>query len=140
MSNVAQSINATRKPQFSYGWAVGSLAESVTGTLTNTAVSGLYRRYMGYQGSVYALVASLSGTLAGGTVTVTPVVDGTPQPNFALVLSTPGAKGGIIAQDARKINFNVGSTINLIYTTDTFSVAGQALEVEVQTMFEAVEL
>lgn len=140
MSNVAQLVTAVRKPQFSYPFTTGSLAQSTTGTLVNTGVSGLNRRYMGYQGSVYALVATLSGTLAGGTVTVTPVVDGTPQPNWVLVLSTPGVTGGVLAQDARKTSFNQGSTLQFLYTTDTFSVAGQGLEVEVQVMFESVDL
>lgn len=142
MGGVVQTVgSATTKPQHSYGFSSGSLASTLAaGTLNRAGITGLTRQYAPYQGSVYGLVASISGTLTSGTITLTPMINGTPQPNNTLVLGTGGAKGGVATWDARKLSFLTGGTIELLYSTAAALPGGIAIEVEALTLLENVYL
>lgn len=140
MGNVVQASGiAITKPNFQPGFSSGSLQSTATGTLTRAGVTGLTRQYSPYVGSVFGLVASISGTLTSGTITITPLINGIPQPNNTLVLGTGGAKGGIKTWDARKLNLVVGSTIELLYTTAAALPGGIAIELDALILLEGVE-
>lgn len=142
MSGVSQLVGgAITKPQVNFGFSSGSLASTLTaGTLTRAGVTGITRQYMPFTGSVYGLVASISGTLTSGTITITPLINGTPQPNNTLVIGTGGAKGGVKSWDARVLNMVAGGTVELLYATDAALPGGIAIEVEALTLLENVYL
>lgn len=140
MGNVAQIITAVRKPQFDYPFTNGSMSETTTGTLVAGGVTGVSRQYLPAQGSVYGINASFGGTLTSGTVTFTPVINGTPQPAFVATTLTAGARGASQLGDARVYPFNAGDTIGLLYTTSALAPAGLAVKAELLVLFESVEL
>jgi len=141
MGNVAQIITAVRKPQFAHSFSSGSLASTLAaGTLTNNGISGITQKVMPYQGSVYALAASINGTITSGTVTITPMINGTPQVGLATVIGTGGQRGNYNSPGARIYNFNAGDRLEVLYITSAVLAAGSPLQVDILTMYEAVEL
>jgi hypothetical protein len=141
MGNVAQIITAVRKPQFPHHFSTGSLASTLAaGTLNNMGISGITQKVMPYAGSIYALAASINGTITSGTVTITPMINGTPQVGIATVIGTAGQHGNYNSPGARIYNFNAGDRLEVLYTTAAVLSAGSPLQVDVLTMYEAVEL
>lgn len=139
MGNVAQTIDAVRKPQHPLTFTNGSLAESGNGTLLNSGISGLNRRVMPYDGSVYAIAASYSANLTAGTIQLQPSINGTVQP-FYVRNAAADAKGVYGHQDGRVTNFRAGDTLQIVYNAAALNAAGIAIEVDVYVMFENVDL
>lgn len=139
MGGVSQLITAIRKPQHVLTFTNGSLAESGNGTLLNGNVTGLNRRVMPFDGSVYAIAASYSADLTAGTIQLQPSINGTVQP-FYVRNAAAGAKGVYGRQDARVTNFKAGDTLQIVYNAAALNAAGIAIEADVYVFYEDVEL
>lgn len=139
MGNVAQLITAVRKPQFPLTFTNGSLAESGNGTLLNSGITGLDRRVMPAQGSVYMLAATYSANLTAGTIQLQPSINGTVQP-FYVRNAAASAKGVYGQQAARVTNFNAGDTLQIVYNASGLNAAGIAIEVDVYVFYEDINL
>lgn len=140
MGNMSQLITAVSKPQFVQTWSSGSLASTSTGTLNTNGITGLTPRYMPATGSVYGMSISTVGTLTSGTLTITPQLNGTPQPTWTLVLGTGGAKGAATFQPSRKLNFVLGDTLEFIAGAAAVLPGGLAVALDVYTVLESVDL
>lgn len=142
MSNVAQSINPTRKPVDKVMFSNGSLAASTTGTLALNGVTSLSQKYIEDNASIYRLVATIggtAGTLTSGTITFYPTINGTIQTAFTLVVGTGGAAGGVKSQDARKTKVKQGDVVGVLYNTATVAPAGIPVELDVMFLKENVD-
>jgi len=140
MGNVTQGLDATRKPQFALPFAAGSLSQATTGTLLASNVTGHNPRVMPTGGSVYGLAGSYSTALTAGTVSLWPVINGTVNQSLTVTNAAANAKGLYVFGDARKVNFNAGDTLQIIYKTAGLNAAGGALVVDCYIMFENVDL
>lgn len=143
MGNVAQIITAVRKPQFAHSFSTGSLASTLAaGTLTNQGITGITQKIMPYSGSVYALAASIEGTITSGTVTVSPMINGTVYlyNPLGVQIGTGGQRGNYTTEDARIVNFNAGDRLEVVYNTAAVLAAGSPLQCDVYVMYESVEL
>lgn len=140
MGNMSQLVTAITKPQFTLPWSNGSLASTANGTLLNNGITGLTPRRMPAAGSVFGMSLSTVGTLTSGTLTVTPQLNGTPQPAWTLVFGTGGAKGAATFQPSRTLNFNAGDTLELLYGSVAVLPGGLAVEVDVYVVLESIDL
>lgn len=137
MGNVAQGVTGDRQPHFVFTFTAGSLASSANGTLLPNGVTGATKRVMPYRGSVYAIAAQGSGTI-GGTLTLTPVIDGVTQ-TFHATQGAAGSLNLVKKQDGRVTNYNAGSTLSVLYNTTNVS-GGLAIVVDVYCFSEQVEI
>lgn len=138
MGNVAQLITAVTKPQHSFSYFNGSLAQSGNGTLLS-GTTGLTQRIMPYKGSVYAISGAISAALTAGTLQLQPSINGTVQP-FNVHNEAAGQIGLYGSQAARITQFAAGDTLQVVYNAAALDAAGVALEVDVYVLFEGVNL
>lgn len=138
---VAQVHDATRKPQFTISYYGTDIAASATGTLTRLGAAVTSWRAP-YAGSVYALAMGITGTLTSGSMTVTPMVNTTPKPAFALTLNTAEATSAATTQEGRKTTFAAGDTLSLLYTAAGNFLPDGSMDILVDcyVMLEGVEL
>ncbi len=140
MGNVAQGISAVRQPQMNYPFSVGSLSQATTGTMLPSGITGQSVRLMPSRGSVYGLAGAYSTALTAGTVTLTPVINGTPVPALAVSNKAASAKGVYGLFPARIANFQAGDTLAIVYTTSGLNAAGGALVVDTYVFFEDIDI
>ncbi len=138
MGNVAQLITAVTKPQHSFSYYNGSLAQSGNGTLL-TGATGLTQHKMPYKGSVYAISAALSAALTAGTLQLQPSINGTVQA-FNAFNDAAGQNGLYATQAARVTQFAAGDILQVVYNAAALDAAGVALEADVYVLFEDVRL
>ncbi len=140
MGNVAQGISAVRQPQMTYPFSAGSLSQAATGTLLPSGITGASYRVMPSAGSVYGMVGSYSAALTAGTVTLTPVINSTPQPALQVTGHAANAKGIYGLLPARIASYRAGDTLSIVYTTSGLNAAGIGIIVDVMCFFEDIDI
>lgn len=140
MGNMVQAVTGDRQPQMALPFSVGSLSQATTGTMLNTGITGHSTRVMPSRGSLYGLVGSYSTALTAGTVTLTPLINGTVHTALQVTNAAANAKGVSKLISGRVVTFNQNDTLQIVYTTAGLNSAGGALEVDALVVYESIDL
>lgn len=140
MGNMSQGVVGDRQPHISYSFSAGSLSQAATGTLLPSGVTGATVRVMPSRGSVYGLMGSYSAALTAGTVTLTPLINGTPKVAIQVTNSAASAKGVYGIKPARIATFEPGDTLSIVYTTSGLDAAGIGIIVDAMCVYENIDV
>lgn len=142
MGNVAQTNDATRKPQFVYPFQFVNVT-GTDGTLNAAADTdvAVTQEPMVEGGSVYALAVGLSGTVTTGTLKCYPTINGATLTDLEVELGLPGDQYAYVKGDGRKYNFVAGDRIGVVFVNDTLAPDNSRdIKASVYTLLENIEL
>lgn len=139
---ISQDNVAVKKPQFIHSFQRVNIT-GTDGTLNAAADTNVVvtQKVMPYPGSVYAMAINASGTLASGTLSVYPTINGATLTNLEVELGIPGDQYDYTIGEGRVYNFVAGDRLGVVFINDSVSPDNDRdIVADVYTVAEGVEL